>query len=76
VRKDYIPPAIEGMYHVSAKHPDGVIHIYVGHCDWESNFEYCLKEFELTVFHEVMHILCPDMEDYVPYAEKILADML
>ena len=74
-RKDYVAPPIEGMYDISAKHPNGIVHIYVGHCRWEEDFEYCLKEFVLTVFHEVMHVLCPDIGEYVPYAEKLLAEI-
>lgn len=73
---DYVAPPIEGMYDIDEAHPDGIIFIYVGTCNWERDFEYCLKEFVLTVFHEVVHVLCPDMDDYVPYAEKILAEIL
>jgi hypothetical protein len=50
--------------------------IYVGTCAWENSFEYCLKEFVLTVFHELMHVLCPDIDEFVPYAEKVLAEIL
>ncbi|MBS7632313.1 hypothetical protein KEJ15_01655 [Candidatus Bathyarchaeota archaeon] len=50
--------------------------MYVGYCDWEKNFDYCLKEFILTIFHEAMHIMFPEMGDHIPYAEKILADIL
>lgn len=74
--EDYVRPLIEGMYDIENAHPEGLVTIYVGYCDWEKNFELCLKEFVLTVFHEVMHVLCTDMEDYVPYAEKILAEIL
>lgn len=74
--KDYVVPAIEGMYDVDKMHPNGVIFIYVGNCDWENSFEYCLKEFVLTIFHEVMHVLCPNISDYVPYAEGILAEIM
>lgn len=74
--KDYIAPLVEGMYSVNDEHPDGVIYIYVGYCDWERNFENCLKEFILTIFHEAMHIMFPELGDYIPYAEKILASVL
>lgn len=74
--RDYVAPLIEGMYDIDEVHPDGIIFIYVGGCAWQNNFEHCLKEFDLTVFHEVMHVLCPDIGDYVPYAEKILAEIL
>lgn len=74
--EDYVRPPIEGMYDIDKAHPEGLVTIYVGYCDWEKNFDFCLKEFVLTVFHEVMHVLCPDMEDYVPYAEKVLAEIL
>jgi hypothetical protein len=74
--KNYCPPPIEGMYSIDDKHPEGVIYVYVGYCDWEKNFEYCLKEFILAIFHEVMHIMVPEIGDYIPYAEKILADIL
>jgi hypothetical protein len=74
--KDYVPPPIEGTYSVNNKHPEGIIYIYVGYCDWEKNFNHCLKEFILTIFHETLHILCPEIENYVPYAEKILAEIL
>ena len=77
VRTDYVPPPIEGMYKISKKNPDGIIHIYVGNCDWKNAFDFCLREFTLTVFHEVMHVLLgPDMDDYVPYAERVLAEIL
>jgi hypothetical protein len=75
VRKDYVAPPIEGMYDISSKCPEGIIRIYVGHCCWEEDFEYCLKEFVLTVFHEIMHVLCSDISEYVPYAEKVLAEI-
>ena len=42
----------------------------------KSSFEYCLKEFVLTVFHEVMHVLCPDIDEFVPYAERLLAEII
>jgi hypothetical protein len=74
--KDYIAPQIEGMVKLDDTQPNGTIFIYVGTCDWESNFEYCVKEFALTVFHEVMHVLCPDIDRFVPYAEKLLAEIL
>jgi hypothetical protein len=74
--KDYVAPPIEGMAKLDDAHPDGIIFIYVGTCDWESSFEYCLKEFVLTVFHEVMHILCPDIDEFVPYAERLLAEII
>jgi hypothetical protein len=74
--KDYAAPPIEGMYDINEAHPDGIIFVYVGGCDWQTDFEHCLKEFILTVFHETMHILCPDVDDYVPYAERILDETL
>lgn len=74
--KDYIAPLVEGMYSVNDEHPDGIIYIYVGDCDWERNFENCLKEFILTIFYEAMHITFPELGDYIPYAEKILASVL
>lgn len=74
--KDYVVPPIEGKCEIDDAHPDGIIFIYVGSCDWESNFEYCLNEFVLTVFHEVMHVLCPDIDEYVPYAERLLAEII
>ncbi len=74
--KDYAAPPMEGMFKADGAHPDGVIFIYVGTCDWESDFEYCLRQFVLTVFHEVMHALCPDIDEYVPYAEKVLAEII
>ena len=74
--EDYVPPLIEGMYSVDDEHPEGIICVYVGYCDWERNFDNCLKEFILTIFHEALHIMLPDLEDYVPYAEKILASVL
>ena len=74
--KDYVAPPIEGMFEIDDAHPDGVIFIYVGTCGWESDFEYCLKQLVLTVFHETMHVLCPDMGEYVPYAGKILAEII
>lgn len=48
--EDYVAPPVEGMYEVDKKHPDGIIFVYVGSCDWERNFEFCLREFALTVF--------------------------
>ena len=74
--KDYIPPLIEGMYSVNDEHPEGIIYIYVGYCDWDKNFESCLREFILTVFHEAMHVMFPELEEYIPYAERILANIL
>ncbi|MEM3700875.1 MAG: hypothetical protein QXL57_08460 [Candidatus Bathyarchaeia archaeon] len=74
--KNYCPPPIEGTYSIDDKHPEGAIYVYVGYCDWEKNFDYCLKEFILTIFHEAMHIIVPEIEDYIPYAEKILAEIL
>ena len=44
--KNYCPPPIEGTYSINDEHPEGVIYVYVGYCDWEKNFDYCLKEFE------------------------------
>lgn len=74
--KGYVPPPIEGTYSINAEHPDGIICIYVGYCDWEQRFEFCLKEFILTVFHEAMHVMFPELEKYIPYAEKVLAAIL
>ncbi len=74
--KDYVPPPVEGMYAVDSKHPEGIIYIYVGNCKWETDFDKCLKEFILTVFHETMHVLFPEFEEHVPYAEKVLANLL
>jgi hypothetical protein len=74
--KSYVPPPIEGTYSIDDKHPEGVIYVYVGYCDWENAFEYCLKEFILTIFHEAMHIMLPEIENSIPYAEKILAALL
>ena len=74
--EDYVAPPIEGMYEIDEAHPDGIIFIYLEGCDWQNRFEQCLKEFVLAVFHEVMHVLCPDMSDHVPYAERILAELL
>lgn len=74
--KDYVFPLIEGTYLVDDEHPDGIIFIYVGYCDWEDEFGKCLKEFILTVFHETMHVLFPELENCIPYAEKILAKIL
>ncbi|MGB9756246.1 MAG: hypothetical protein ACPLVJ_00480 [Candidatus Bathyarchaeales archaeon] len=68
--KNYCPPPIEGRYSIDEEHPEGVIYVYVGYCDWEKNLDYCLKEFILTIFHEVMHFMVPEIEDYIPYAEK------
>jgi len=74
--RDHVPPLVEGTYAVDSKHAEGVIYVYVGYCDWEVNFEKCLEEFVLTIFHETMHILFPELEEHVPYAEKILASIL
>ena len=74
--KDYVFPLIEGTYLVDDEHPDGIIFIYVGYCDWEGKFDRCLKEFILTVFHETMHVLFPELEGRISYAEKILAKIL
>ena len=74
--RDYTPPLIEGMYAVNDEHPEGIIYVYVGYCDWEKNFVDCLKELILTIFHEAMHIIFPDLGDYIPYTEKILASVL
>jgi hypothetical protein len=74
--KNYCPPPIEGTYSINDEHPEGIIYLYVGYCDWEKNFDHCLKEFILTIFHEAMHIIVPEIGDYIPYAEKILADIL
>lgn len=74
--EDYIPPPIEGMYSVSDEHPEGIVYLYVGCCDWEKNFDYCLKEFILTIFHETMHIVLPELEEHIPCAEKICASVL
>jgi len=74
--KDYVLPPIEGTYSINNKHPEGIIYIYVGYCDWEKNFNHCLKEFILTIFHETLHILCPEIENHIPYAEEILAEIL
>ena len=68
--KNYVSPLIEGTYLVDDEHPNGIIFIYVGYCDWKGNFDRCLKEFILTVFHETMHILFPELEDHIPQAEK------
>lgn len=72
----YTPPLVEGMYSVTDEHPEGIIRLYVGYCDWEKNFNSCLIEFILTIFHEAMHIIFPELEDYIPYAEKIFAGVL
>jgi len=74
--KNYVPPLIEGTYLVDDEHPDGIIFIYVGYCDWEGEFDKCLKEFILTVFHETMHVLFPELGEHISYAEKILANIL
>jgi hypothetical protein len=76
VPKDYVPPLVEGMYRLDKKHPEGVVFVYVGYCDWEKNFDKCLREFVLTVFHEVMHILFPKLGDHIPFMEQILAEIL
>jgi hypothetical protein len=73
---EYVRPAVEGMCIVDDAHPEGLIVIFVGYCSWETDFDYCLREFVLTVFHEIMHVLFPDIDDYVPYAEKLLAEIL
>ncbi|RJS92598.1 hypothetical protein CW705_02530 [Candidatus Bathyarchaeota archaeon] len=72
--KNYVPPLIEGTYLVDDEHPNGIIFIYVGYCDWEGNFDRCLKEFILTVFHETMFY--SRIEDHIPQAEKILSEIL
>jgi len=72
----YIPPPVEGMWFLDKEHPEGLIIIYVGYCDWVKDFDHCVKEFVLTVFHEVMHILFPEIIDHIPYAERLLADIL
>ncbi|MEM3703736.1 MAG: hypothetical protein QXX79_04905 [Candidatus Bathyarchaeia archaeon] len=64
--KDYVPTPIEGMYSINDKHPEGIIYIYVGYCDWEKNFDNCLKEFILTIFYEAMHVMFPEIGDYIP----------
>jgi len=74
--KDYVRPLVEGMCIIDDEHPEGLIIVYVGYCDWERDFDHCVKEFVLTVFHETMHVLFPDIDDYVPYAERLLADIL
>ncbi len=77
VRRNYVPPPIEGMYDINKKYPDGIINIYVGNCDWENNFDFCLRKFILVVFHEIMHVLLGStMDEYVPYAERVLAEIL
>ena len=73
---DYVFPSIEGTYIVDGKHSEGVVLVYVGYCDWENRFEKCLKDFILTIFHKIMHILFPELGDGVRYAEKILAEIL
>jgi len=72
----YVPPLIEGMYAVNDDYPEGIIYVYVGYCDWENDFGNCLREFILTIFHEAMHIMFPELEDYIPRAERILAGIL
>ena len=52
------------------------MYVYVGYCDWEKDFDHCLKEFILTIFHEAMHVILPEIENSIPYAEKILATIL
>ena len=74
--KDYIRPFVEGMCIIDDEHLEGLIILYVGYCDWERDFDHCVKEFVLTVFHEMMHFLFSDIDDYVPYAERVLADIL
>ena len=56
--------------------PEGIIYVYVGYCDWEDDFENCLREFILTIFYEAMHIMFPELEDYIPRVETILASVL
>jgi len=73
---DYVPPPVEGMFSIDDEHPEGIIYIYVGYCDWVSNFEFCVREFVLTVFHEAMHVMFPELEEHIPYVEKVLADIL
>lgn len=74
--RDYVRPPVEGMYLIDDEHPEGVIHIYVGYCDWVDNFEFCVREFVLTVFHEAMHVMFPELEEHIPHAEKVLAEVL
>ena len=74
--RDYVPPPIEGMYSIDSEHPEGIIYIYVGCCDWTNNFRFCVREFVLTVFHEAMHIMVPELEEHIQYAEKVLAKIL
>ena len=73
---DHVFPSIEGTYLIDEKHPEGMVLVYVGYCEWENKFEMCLKDFILTIFHEIMHVLFPELEKGVPYAEKILAEIL
>jgi len=73
---NYVSTGIEGTYLIDDEHLNGVIFIYVGYCNWDQEFEKCLREFVLTVFHEIMHILLPELENGIPYAEKILAEIL
>jgi hypothetical protein len=73
--KGYVAPPVEGTYLVDDKHPDGVIFIYVGYCNWKDNYEECLRDFVLTVFHETLHVLLPELEN-VTYAERIFAEIL
>jgi len=73
---NYVFPCIEGTFVIDDEHPNGAIFIYVGYCNWDQEFEKCLKKFVLTVFHEIMHILLPQLENCVPYAEKISAETL
>jgi len=74
--QDYVRPPVEGMCIIDDEHPEGLIMTYVGYCDWERDFSHCLKEFVLTAFHETMHVLFPGMDDYVPYAERVLAEVI
>jgi hypothetical protein len=73
--EDYAFPLIEGTYSINEEYPEGIIYVYVGYCGWESDFNSCLREFILTIFHEAMHIMFPELADYVPYAEKLLASL-
>lgn len=66
--KGCVPPLVEGTYSVDAKHPEGIVYVFMGYCDWENTFDNCLKELILTIFHEALHILVPEISDYIPYA--------
>jgi hypothetical protein len=74
--KGYVAPPIEGTYLINDEHSDGVMLIYVGYCNWKDDYEKCLREFVLTVFHESLHVLLPELENCIPYAERIFAEML